>query len=128
MLLRDVDVSAVDAAFQARPIALNRVRVGIAPNILFLRVIDALMIEAVDVEATVERRVVRHDARPFTNPFLDLRKNLIAVASRDLAGQYVAVALDYAEHDCLVVMSRAIPTAKEGFINFDDRVGLARAS
>ena len=49
MLLRDVDVGAIDPAFQHRPKAFNRVGMGVATDILVSRVIDAFMRVAVNV-------------------------------------------------------------------------------
>jgi hypothetical protein len=63
MLLADVMIDAIDAAFQDREISLDRVGVGVATDILFCRVIHSLMAGEALADRCIEAALVSAQIR-----------------------------------------------------------------
>ena len=127
VLLRNVHVSPVDAAFHVRPKAFDIVRVNVAAHVFFCGVIDRFMFVAVLFGQQFERRTfVRVDFCSRLHVGHDMRNDVRLGAHLDVASENVAVALDDAEHDGLVIVPRLVLAADKSFVDFDRLAGTAK--
>jgi len=91
------NVSPVDAALQRTPEAFDGVHVYVAANVLFLRVVNPFVLEAMLPQITIGLPFVGMDAGTLGNPFHDGRNHVLNAATSDLPGQNLTPALDHAK-------------------------------
>lgn len=128
VLLRNPNISPLDAALNVRPERLDGVRMNITPNVFFRAVIDRAMEVAPLCESTERPGCVRGDKASFADKLFDMGQHAISAAVAHDATHNLAVALDHSEHHGLVVFAHSVFAADEGLVDFDHAiVGTATA-
>jgi hypothetical protein len=136
MLLADVVIRPIDRAFEDGEIALNRVRMHIASDILSSAVIDGTVPSEFAANFLSGPAFVRHNTGRAVYLSLDNRPQLLSGNGRDVVRTNLATPLDKREHGFLAgtasskVLALAavfvlFQSADERFVNFD---GLAFAA
>jgi hypothetical protein len=98
MLLADVMIDAIDAAFQDREISLDRVGVGVATDILFCRVIHSLMAGEALADRCIEAALVSAQIRLRRNLLFEDRLEIGGIDVRDMKGRDATFALHKRDH------------------------------
>lgn len=122
VFLAHMNVRPVDGVFKTAPEALDAVGMVDAFDVLPQRMLHVPMLVAELGEIPVRQKAVSADRGTLGDVLLDQRKQGLGFGVRDNAGNDIAVALDRAEHDGLVLVPVVdvgpIP-ADQGFIHLD---------
>jgi hypothetical protein len=132
MLLADVVIYADDAALQDPKVSFRRVRVGIAPHILFDRMIDRGVAREAVADPDIDRAAVGAEMRILGNGVYKDRLQSCRGDIGDVVRTYLAAALDQ-RHDSFLVRNGSISpvlrlAADIGFVRLNELTFATKAS